>query len=914
MSQVKLKTTVYDVDEQGNIKPREIEDSFVTNSNGVRTGQGTPQKQIEDRRQDLIRQSQTAYTEAVNKSNNIKVNNLQQKYDKQLSDATNQENAKNAAAKQIAALTGIKPQNNPQASNMLYAGGTPNFNEQTGTYNAVAGGISQPITFAKPGTANTSATLKEYSTQLSKLETPSQTFDKDYYLKKYPDVAKDKLYGSKPEEHYKTYGKNEGRFPNPEQEDLKSGVTANKITELNKKIEQEKAAILIQSKATPTLVAQTTPAAQQALAAQQPPVAQQNPAVQSLSAERNFGVSPLASKLNFEVSDSQILDDYNTAKVNSLKKIVDSGNTQTVGIQERLVAAQKLLDTLPANSAQKIASDVYVNDLKKDLVSVQSAVADATKQAQAFRPLTVGSTQAASQINSFREYLKLPEQNTAKQIQEIDPESYKTSVALGQKYGEMATGAFGPTQNAQTEAFRAQTEKGYKDYSASGIGATQDTQTEAYRAQLQKQIQDYSSSNVEPITDPKAEAFRAQLQKQIQDYSAAKIGATTDPRAEAFRAQLQKQIQDYSAAKIGPTTTAETEALRRQIEGETTAQLALGSRLGVEEQRQYQQAARGAQSARGNIFGIAPAVEEAVTTGMAGEQRKLARYGAASQFLSSGQTTGDALARDVQLRDALQQARSGVGSQFLASGQTTSDALGRDVQLQDALQQARSGVGSQFLASGQTTSDAAARNAQLMNSLRQQKLAAGGTLFSSGQTVGDALSRDVQLRNALQQSKLGAGGQFLSSGQTMSDAMRGDIAFRDALQQNRLGAAANFVGGGPSVYNLANQRTGQQQSAMQQYIQANQALPGQFGQQPSTASNFYQTTDPSIPVALTNAFNQLYSSQANYGSSVYGSQVGAISRQPNGFQNFATVAGGVADLGRSASGFFGSPSSGAFFR
>ena len=453
--------------------------------------------------------------------------------------------------------------------------------------------------------------------------------------------------------------------------------------------------------------------------------AAQTAAVKALSADNNVGTSILSSKLNSQVSDKQILDDYNTSKLSKLKSIADSGTAQITGISARLDSVKSLVSKLPAGDAQKAASDTYVKQLEADLASVRSAVADATKQVQTFKPITIDSTQAASQINSFREYLKLPEQNAAKQIQEIDPESYKTSVALGQKYGEMATGAIGPTQNAQTEAFRAQVEKGYKDYSASGIGAT---------------------------------------------------------------------------------TTPETEAFRRRIESEAMSQLALGSQLGAEEQRQYQQAARAAQSARGNIFGIAPAVEEAVTTGAAGEQRKLARYGAASQFLSSGQTTGD------------------------------------------------------------------------------------------------ALSRDVQLRNALQQSKLGAGGQFLSSGQSMSDAMRGDIAFRDALQQNRLGAAANFVGGGPSVYNLANQRTGQQQSAMQQYIQANQALPGQFGQQPSTASNFYQTTDPSIPVALTNAFNQLYSSQANYGSSVYGSQVGALSRMPNAFQNFATVAGGVKDLAGAAGG------------
>jgi hypothetical protein len=444
-----------------------------------------------------------------------------------------------------------------------------------------------------------------------------------------------------------------------------------------------------------------------------------DPVLLALSAERNYGASPLAAKLNFQVSDDQILNDYNTAKSNRYKNVVDLGNTQAVGIQERLTAAEKLLATLPANSAQRTASQVYVDGLKKDLTSVRSAVADATNQIKNFKPIAAGSAEAAKEITSFRSFLQLPEERASQQLRQIDPESYDTSVALGRKYRETATAPIGQTQSAQTEAFRAELEKGYRDYSTSQIGAT---------------------------------------------------------------------------------TTAETEALRRRIEGEAMSQLSLGAQLGAEEQRQYQQAARAAQTARGNIFGVAPAVEEAVTTGRAGEERKLARYGAASQFLSSGETTGAALARDVQLREALQQ------------------------------------------------------------------------------------------------SRLGAGGQFLTSGQTMSDALRGDIAFRDALQQNRMGAAANFVAGGPSVYNLAQARTAGQQNAFQNYIQANQALPGGFNQQPSTAANFYQTTSPEIPVALTNAFNNLYSSLAGYQANTYGAQVGAISRQPSGASQFAQIAGGIGSL------------------
>lgn len=131
---------------------------------------------------------------------------------------------------------------------------------------------------------------------------------------------------------------------------------------------------------------------------------------------------------------------------------------------------------------------------------------------------------------------------------------------------------------------------------------------------------------------------------------------------------LSKQYGELAAQPIGPTTSPETEAFRRDVEQRIAGQVALGSQLGAEEQRQYQQAARAAQTARGNIFGVAPAVEEAVTTGAAGEQRLAARLGAAQGFLSSGQTVSDALARDVGLRNALQQSRLGAAAEFAASG------------------------------------------------------------------------------------------------------------------------------------------------------------------------------------------------------------------------------------------------------
>jgi hypothetical protein len=405
-----------------------------------------------------------------------------------------------------------------------------------------------------------------------------------------------------------------------------------------------------------------------------------NQALTQLSAGRNYGSSDLGTMLNFQVSDKNIVDDYNNSKLSRLNSVIDRGNTQIAGINERLATANKLLADLPAGDARRTSSEVFIKQLNDDLKSVTSAVTDAQGMQKNFTPITTDSPEALKEITSFRTFAQLPEERASQQLYQIDPDSYRTAVGLGQQYRQMAT---------------------------------------------------------EPI---------------------------------------------------GATTTPETEQIRKTIEDEALNQLRLGSTIGAEERRGYEQSIRAAQTARGNVFGLGPAVQEASQIGAAGEQRKLARYGAAQSFLGSGLSSGDAL--------------------------------------------------------------------------------------------------------------------------------KADIAFRDALRQNRLGAAANFIGGGPSIANLAGARTAQQQGAMQSYIQANQALPGGFNQQPSTAANFYQAVDQQIPVQLTNAFNQLYRSQADYGASTYGAQVGAISRQQSGASQFAQIAGGIGSIAGAAApgGLFGGPASGAFFR
>jgi hypothetical protein len=386
-------------------------------------------------------------------------------------------------------------------------------------------------------------------------------------------------------------------------------------------------------------------------------------ALAQLSAGRNYGSSDLGSMLNFQVSDQQIVDDYNNSKLSRLNSVIERGNTQIAGITERLNTANKLLAELPAGDARRTSSEVFVKQLNDDLKSVTSAVTGAQDMQKNFTPITMDSPEGLREITSFRSFVQLPEERASQQLYQIDPDSYRTAVSLGQQYRDMAT------------------------------------------------------------------------------------------------------------QPLGPTTTPETEQLRRTIEEEAINQLQLGSTIGAEERRGYEQAIRGAQTARGNIFGLGPAVQEAAQIGAAGEQRKLARFGAAQQFLGSGETSGAARARDLLLREG--------------------------------------------------------------------------------------------------------------------------------VQQNRLGAAAGFIAGGPSIGNLAQARTAQQQGAMQGYIQANQALPGGFNQQPSTASPFYQAVDQNIPVALTQAFNDLYRSQSNYQASTYGAQVGAQAQVASAYStpNYINAVGGLFGTG-----------------
>ena len=449
-----------------------------------------------------------------------------------------------------------------------------------------------------------------------------------------------------------------------------------------------------------------------------------NAALAKLKAGGVVPTGGLAGELNVDVTDQQILDDINTGTKAQYKSFYDTATLAATDLQSQLTQANQFIAGLPAGDRRKIDAQKTTDNLSSQLAQAKKDALDAKDLYDNYKPISGDA--ASKSIANLKKTLVLPEERTIKQINAIDPKIGSIVRTLSDKYKTMA----------ETK-----------------VGATTDRATEQLRKTLTSQYNTLANST---------------------------LGPTTDLATEQLRKTLTSQYNALANAKLGATTTAQTEALRSSLEQEAANQLKLGSTLGADELRQYQQAARAAQTARGNIFGVAPAVQEAVETGAAGEARKLARYGAASQFLGSGQTTGDALSRDVALRAQLESNRLGAVTGFMSSGQTTTDAM----------------------------------------------------------------ARDVALRRQLEQNRLGAVTGFLGSGETMSAALARDVSLRNALDQSRLGAAQQFAASGPNVYNLSSQRLGQQQGLLNNYLAASAPQGSAGFTSTPTATSGYQYVNP----------------------------------------------------------------------
>jgi hypothetical protein len=389
-----------------------------------------------------------------------------------------------------------------------------------------------------------------------------------------------------------------------------------------------------------------------------PAVGKVTTGLEALRGDNVFQTGGLASRLNIQVTDEQILNDINTARRNQYKSLSDIGTAAITDLNSQLTQANQFLADLPAKDKRRADTQKTIDSISTQLATAQKDTLEAQRLYEGYQPIS--GQAATSALSKFRESLRLPEERTLNQIEQIDPT----------------------------------------------------------------------------------------------------IGATVRG--------LAKQYQTIAETPLGPTTTAQTEELRNTIEQEALNQLRLGSTLGAEERRGYEQAARAAQTARGNIFGLGPAVQEAANIGAAAEQRKLARYGAAASFLGSGETTGAAAARDLGLRNA--------------------------------------------------------------------------------------------------------------------------------LEQSRLGAAQGFIASGPTMYNLASQRLGTQQGLLNNYLAASAPQATGGFQATASAANPYAYVNPNAGFIGAQNAASIYNTLADYQSQTYGAQIGAISKQSSGAEQFGQIATGLSNL------------------
>jgi hypothetical protein len=213
----------------------------------------------------------------------------------------------------------------------------------------------------------------------------------------------------------------------------------------------------------------------------------------------------------------------------------------------------------------------------------------------------------------------------------------------------------------------------------------------AFRQQILKQYPAAAAAPATTTTAPAAPTYFGPGANALPPESAALAQmAQIDPTSEAARQWLASSIAAPGAGAAGmlglygqidPTSLATSQALGQQIGGN----LALGSTLDPTTQMQVEQASRAAQGARGNVYGVAPAVQEAMTQGQAGLALQQARQQAAQSYLQSGVSPG---------ATALQLLRNqqGATQSYLGSGTTPYQAgAGYLSNIQNQAQQAAGG-------------------------------------------------------------------------------------------------------------------------------------------------------------------------------------------------------------------------------
>jgi hypothetical protein len=189
----------------------------------------------------------------------------------------------------------------------------------------------------------------------------------------------------------------------------------------------------------------------------------------------------------------------------------------------------------------------------------------------------------------------------------------------------------------------------------------------AFRTQIMQQYPGAPAAPATTTTAPAAPTYFGPGANALPPESAALAQmAQIDPTSEAARQWLASSIAAPGAGAAGmlglygqidPTSLAMSQALGGQIGGD----LALGSTLDPTTQMQIEQASRAAQGARGNVYGVAPAVQEALTQGQAGLALQQARRQAAQSYLQSGVGLGPTALQLLRNQQAATQSYLGSG-------------------------------------------------------------------------------------------------------------------------------------------------------------------------------------------------------------------------------------------------------------
>ena len=448
-----------------------------------------------------------------------------------------------------------------------------------------------------------------------------------------------------------------------------------------------------------------------------------------LTAQNLVGSTNLASQLNFQVTDEEIINDINNVRRQRLESLITSGIANADDTARRIAAARASLANIKPSDKGYRAIENTIKELQREYSDINSGLTEARQRLTDFKPLTLADAEGVKSIRGFRDYVNQPLVNEAfvaqRQIEDLNSE-----LETSKRDIDLAKGSFASTEsannariaeitksNADLQAKLGRTKRAKDRTQISSQIQANNTQietikaeTESARAGVDTAERSYNllqagygerlsaaEANVANLRERAAagEAFdpgaaaRQYLQQtrqslQLPEERAIQQIAQIDPETARTASLLGEEYRRMAGQPIEPTTTAQTEALRQTIEQEALNQLRLGSTIGQEERRGYEQAVRAAQTARGNIFGLGPAVQEAAQIGRAGEERKLARYGAAQQFLASGETTGAALQRDIAFRDALARQRLGAAAGFIAGGPSLYNLAGQRVGQQQA--------------------------------------------------------------------------------------------------------------------------------------------------------------------------------------------------------------------------------------